>query len=307
MKNNDIKKAWDHLTPDEDTKERMLKAIIAQSAATEPEKSAEPMHVPWYVRFRIPMGISAAAMACAMVVTLAVGNPTLMNNGGSRQELLRTQPVSGMHTTVPVASARTGASASETEVTGENISGTTQTTFTMISSEFTELSLDNFLNESSAVTETVTTPKPVVSEVVTSPTDPAVASSITTAAPVTTLATVTETIAEMPVTETSVVTETTQKTEAETTIATTTHLPSLYGNVYDFNHVTWSGLSYDTAYETVPYESLIDYLGSGVAVGDTVNGAYTILLYEIKGVPVERGFAVQYSGQSDYYLFYCVG
>ena len=76
--------------------------------------------------------------------------------------------------------------------------------------------------------------------------------------------------------------------------------------MYDFNHVTWSGLSYDTEYQTVSYEDLKTYLGSGVAVGDTVDGFYTILLYEIAGMPIERGFAVQYAGQNEFYLFYCV-
>lgn len=297
MKNEDIKKAWERLTPDEQAKERMLQGIMAKSAAMEAqeEASAEPRAIPWYVRLRVPMGVSAAAMACVMVVTLAVGNPLLVNNGSSRQELLGTQPVSGMHTTAPVASADDAeAGAAGTDVT--NAPGPVQTTFTTMSSALTETSLDNFLNETPAVT-TAVSQTPSVSEVVTSPTEAVSEPSITTAASVTTLTGGTEV-------QTTVQTEAT--VTATTVMATVTQLPSLYGDMYDFNHVTWAGLSYDTVYETVPYSRLTNHLGSGVAVGDAVNGSYTILLYEIEGVPVERGFAVQYAGQREYYYFYCV-
>lgn len=297
MNHDEIKRAWDRLTPDEETKERMLSAILEKSAAMEQETSAKPVGMPWYVRLRIPMGVSAAAMACAVIVTLAVGNPLLVNNGSSRQELLGTQPVSGMHTTEPVVSAYTGTCAADADTEAAWASVTTQTTsLTTVTTDLTETSLDIFLKEGGAVLETSASQKPMVSAVVTTPTEMPAASSDTTAAPVTTLTTVTE----MTETQTSL-TETAEQT------TTKTNPPSLYGNLYDFNHVSWAGLSYDTSYETVAYEDLENHLGSGVAVGDTVGGSYTILLYEIHGMPVERGLAVQYAGQNEYYLFYCVG
>lgn len=297
MNHDEIKRAWDRLTPDEETKERMLSAILEKSAAMEQETSAKPVGTPWYVRLRIPMGVSAAAMACAVIVTLAVGNPLLVNNGSSRQELLGTQPVSGMHTTEPVVSAYTGTCAADTEAAWA--SETMQTTsHTTAETDFTETSLDIFLKEGGTVLETSAFQKPMVSAAVTTPTEMPAASSDTTAAPATTWTTVTE-MTEIQTTQTETAAETTANSNE-------TSPPSLYGNLYDFNHVSWSGLSYDTAYETVSYEELENFLGSGVAVGDTVDGSYTILLYEIHGMPVERGLAVQYAGQNAYYLFYCV-
>ena len=106
MNNDDIRKAYDRLTPDEETKERMLRAIMARSAEMEQEASAKPVIVPWYVRLRVPMGISAAAMACAMVFTLASNNPELVQNGALRQEMLETKPTA---TTIVTENEVTGA------------------------------------------------------------------------------------------------------------------------------------------------------------------------------------------------------
>lgn len=303
MNHEEIKKAWECLTPDEQTKERMLQAILEKSAAMEQEESAKPNAIPWYVRLRVPMGISAAAMACAMIVTLAVDHPLLVNNGSSRQELLETMPVSGMHTTEPDVSAEAEQKpvTAETEMTQTEVSVQTTKPTTMQSVSSTTASLNNFLKSSTAATEAVTAPTPIVSAVVTSPTEVTVLSSITTEAPVTTLAEVEETTAVSEKT-----TETTAVLTTTTTTVTTTALPSLYGDMYDFNHVTWSGINYMTDYVTVPLSDLVNYLGSGVAVGDTVSGSYTILLYEIDGMPIEKGFAVHYAGQDAFYLFYCV-
>ncbi len=305
MNRDEIKKAWDCLTPDEEAKNRMLQGIMAKAAAMEQEESAKPEEkTPWYIRLRVPMGFSAAAMACAMVVTFAAGNSAIMNNGSSRQELLGTKPVSGMHTTdalAPAETTQTTTAASVEAIRTTAAIEAAKASFTTVTSALTEAPIDNTIITNSTETEAFVETKPIVSNVVTSPTSQMVTSSITTEGSVTTpAATTSETQAQTTV----LTSDTTVKT---TTVGTTASYPSLYGDMYDFNHVSWAGLNYDTAYETIEYMELENHLGSGIAVGDAVDGSYTILLYKVKDMPIEKGLAVQYAGQTEYYLFYCVG
>ena len=290
MKNDEIRKAFDRLTPDEETKERMLRNIMTKSAEMKQETSAKPVIVPWYVRLRVPMGISAAAAACAMVFTLASNNPELVQNGASRQNMLETKPAATTIVTENEVPAETETKPAET--TAEAVQ-TAITASTAAQTPTTTAAVDNLLKPSSTGVITTAAPKPVTSEVVTTP---ALTETVTS----TTVEAVTTTA------EPAVTTELTTTKAPETTVTTTTVSikPSLYGDLFDFNHVTWAGRSYDTDYEIVAYEDLANHLGSGVAVGDEVSGSYTILLYAIKGVPVEQGFAVQYAGQYAYYLFY---
>ena len=128
MNNDDIRKAYDRLTPDEETKERMLRAIMARSAEMEQEASAKPVIVPWYVRLRVPMGISAAAMACAMVFTLASNNPELVQNGALRQEMLETKPAATTIVTENEVPAETETKPAETTAEAVQTAITASTT-----------------------------------------------------------------------------------------------------------------------------------------------------------------------------------
>lgn len=293
MNNDDIKKAYDRLTPDEETKERMLRAIIAKSAEMEHEASAKPVIVPWYVRLRVPMGISAAAMACAMVFTLASNNPELVQNGASRQGMLETKPASTTMiaeneepAVTTVRPAETTAEAVQTAITVSTAAQTPTTT----------AAVENLLNTSSTGVITTAAPKPVTSEAVTTHASTEAVTTTETAESVTTTA-------ELAYT-TEIITSTASETTALTTTLTTKGTPAVYGNYHDYNHVIWNDMTYATVYESVPYEMLNESMGSGVAIGESIGGAYTILLYSIDGMTIEQGFAVQYAGQEKYYLFY---
>lgn len=293
MNNDDIRKAYDRLTPDEETKERMLRAIMARSAEMEQEASAKPVIVPWYVRLRVPMGISAAAMACAMVFTLASNNPELVQNGALRQEMLETKPAATTIVTENEVPAETETKPAET--TAEAVQ-TAITASTTAQTPTTTAAVENFLNTSSTGVITTAAPKPVTSEVVTTPSS---TEAVTTTEAVETVTTTAETV---QTTEITTLTEATETTAASTTL-TTKGSPAVYGNYHDYNHVIWNGVTYATSYEEVSYEMLRESMGLSIAIGESIGGSYTILLYSIDQMPVGQGFAVQYAGQETYYLF----
>ena len=302
MKNDDIKKAYDHLTPDDETKERMLRNIMMMSSEIEQNASAKPVIVPWYVRLRMPMGISAAAMACAMVFTLALNNPALVQDSSSHQNMLGTKPAASVSavtvtTTDCTTSKTTETTAVETKISKTPAVQTASITSTAAQTPTITAPVNNFLNTSSSSEIHTAAPKPVTSNVVTPPPTTSTEALITTVS----VETVTTPAETAVTTEHSAVT--TEISESSVT-TTTTKKPILYGNIHDYNHVELAGAEYITYYECIPYEELDDTLGSGVAVGELIGGSYTILMYSINDTPVEEAIAVQYAGQQTYYLFY---
>lgn len=276
MKNDEIKKAFESLTPDDAAKERMLRGIMAKSAAMEHEASAEPKAMPWFIRFKAPIGFCAAAMACAMVFTIALSNPAIVQNGSSRQQLLETRP------------------AAETTRMSAIVTTTTAATEAATEAQITTYTTSPLTGGTTAAKSAVTT-ETVVSTATPPTTEPVVLSSLAT-----------ETSEAL---QTTTATETVTTVTTAETVGTTTEVsikPSLYGDLYDFNLVTWAGRSYATDYALADYSQLSTNLGSGVATGENAEGTYTILLYELKGTPVENGFAVQYAGQTAYYIFYSI-
>lgn len=283
MKNEDIKRAFESLTPNEESKERMLKVIMEKSAAVLNETSAEPVRVPWYVRYKAQLGMCTAAAVCAAVFGFAVLNPALVKNSGDKAALV--EKVTCTETTAVTEEAKT-----ETSVN----------TQTEKASQTTEITVKSTAASTVTATETL----PAVTEIkgTEAPEKPAV----TTGAVTETTQKVTAAVTEVTVvTDEEIVTSLSEE-QTDVTTSVTVSRPSLYGDLYDFNHVTWAGLSYATSYEEIPYSKIVNHLGSGVATGDGVEGTYTILLYEIKGMPLENAIAVQYAGQTSYYVFYSV-
>lgn len=279
MMNNEIKRAFEEITLSDESRERMLKEIMTQSSVMKQEASAKRETTPWYIRFKTPIGFCGAAMACALMFTIAVSNPAVVSNNNDRQQIVATQPVT-ITTTVPAVTTALPES-SRTELAAVQTTASLRTTEAV----------------SKTITVTEATSNVTTAETVISPTVKPAVSSLTT----------TGTSAELITTAT--VTEVTTQVVSSTTVEVTTTgttFPSLYGNYFDFNHVTWAGRSYATDYVETDYAVLADCIGSGVATGDEAMGSYTILLYRLDGVPVERGFAVQYAGQTAYYIFYSV-
>ena len=270
MKNEDIKKAFECLTLSEEAKDRMFEAILEKS-------SEESLKTPWFIRFRPVISTAGAIAACAALFTFAALNPQIT---GGKNDFVETKPAME-NTAVTVVSDEIGAVTELTSVTA--------------TAESSETSL-----------------KTTASQVMTTSTEvktSAAAAEITTAADAaeTPVQTAASTAAITGAATTAVQTEITEETTAsviETVTETTTNAANLYGDLYDFSLVSWAGRDYTTSYEEVPYSSLVSNLGSGAAFSDTAEGAYTILIYEIEGIPVEKGFAVHYMGQNSYYYFY---
>lgn len=282
MKNEDIKKAFESITPDNEAKERMLKAIIEKSQAASENASVKPENTPWYVKFKAQIGVCSAAAVCAAVFALTVISPGIKDIGDvnnfvvpkQSEEIAATQAaVTGITTdTDKKDAAFTVAyttSVSKNHQQGENISKNTSTA--------TEVLCVTDAQHSDIVTKAVNTTT--------------AASSLLT----------TKTTAQS--TETHI--ETSSVSAETTTETTVSSYVSLYGNLFDFSHVTWAGRSYATDYAETSYSKIKNILGSGVAMDDEGN-TYTILLYSIDGVTVEDGLAVQYIGNTNYYVFYCI-
>lgn len=269
MKNEDIKKAFESLSPSEEAKERMLEAILEKA-------SAEPERAPWYIRFRPQIGAAGALAACAALFTFAAVNPQIT---GSRNDFVETKP-----SQVSQESAAVTEISIEKAVTTAVSTAITTETFTKSTAESTRTTAGEVKTTSGSAVETA---------------------AVTGAA--TTKATAAETTAVTTAAETKPATQSVTNDDEAVVTTVTTSAAELYGDMYEFNHVFWAGREYATNYEEVAYSSLVTNLGSGAAFSDTSDGAYTILIYEIEGVPVEKGFAVHYMGQMNYYYFYNIG
>ncbi len=295
MKNDDIKRAFEAMTPDENAKERMLKGIMEKAEQASVQSSAERETLPWYTRFKMPLGYCTAAMACAMVFTIAVSNSALLHNNQEGQQMLAVP-----ETTTTTAAVQTEAASPTTAKTVETTVKTTAATEKAVAATTTVQTAASTEKEEAIQTTlaAVTDVAPIVTtaQTVISPTIKPVDSSLTTTGIPTELITTTPTRLT-----------TVTASSADTTVTSTVSiLPSLYGNLYDFNQVVWAGRSYATDYSIVDFDTLTDFLGSGVATGSESDATYTILVYEIEGLPMEDGFAVQYAGQTAYYAFYNV-
>lgn len=83
MKNEDIKKAFECLTPSDETKEKMFDAILEKA-------SAEPVKTPWFIRFRPQIGAVGALAACGVLFTFAALNPHII---GGKDNFVETKPI----------------------------------------------------------------------------------------------------------------------------------------------------------------------------------------------------------------------
>lgn len=113
-------------------------------------------------------------------------------------------------------------------------------------------------------------------------------------------------ITEPIVTETEVVWTTEPPMTEETETTTTFRGVATYGSLYDFQYARWSGVHYQTNYETVSYEDLDDLAGFSVAIQAEGSRVYTILVYPLKGYSIQDCIAVQYAGDEDYFYFYAI-
>lgn len=272
MKNEDIRKAFDSISPSEEAKERMLRNIMAKAGNDSVnESSAKPeCAAPWYIRFRPQLGAVGALAACAAVAAAFVLNPAFKKSESN-------DFVQG---TRPAVTSEAVTSARETEATAAETTAVSETSQTKTSECTTVTTAVSSAETKKAETSAALTSKAVCHTTSTSVcTEPVCAATVSSA--LTTVSSAPET----------------------TTVSTASITQSLYGDPFDFRSVSWAGVSYSTDYAEISYSKLSGCLGSGVAMSDEM-GTYTILLYQIQGVPVEDAVAVQYIGQTNFYYFY---
>lgn len=285
----DWKKVWNNLNPDETAKERMKQEILQKMCAETQPKRAEkmPFSLQW-LRFG---SITRVAALCCTAITIAVVGLQMAEEKQSKDfcvevsetaESSHTLPV---HTSPdkPIAVASTASSTTAVQTTtvlssASKITSEQRKTTTV---EMTQLPLEESIweTESSLDDIDIAETEPIVTDpVITEPT-------VTETEPIWTT--------ESPMTE-----------EMETT--TTFRGVPTYGSLYDFQYARWNGVHYQTNYETVSYEELDDLAGFSVAIQAEGSRVYTILVYPLKGYSIQDCIVVQYAGDEDYFYFYAI-
>lgn len=273
MKNEDIKKAFQRLTPSDETKEKMFNAILEKA-------SAEPVRTPWFIRFRPQISAVGALAACGVLFTFAALNPHII---GNKNHFVETKPIEESTAVAVIPEENSEEAYAVTTCTSIASKASAKATEHEKKTTSTEVKTSLY---AAAVTTAAYKETTVLSSAATS------ASSVLK----TTLQT--ETTEEVPPAET--------ETKPVATTSVSTSRQNLYGDMYDYSLVSWAGKSYTTDYEEISYSKLVKNLGSGAAFSETSDGAYTILIYEIEGISPEEGFAVHYMGETSFYYFYCV-
>ena len=286
----DWKTVWDNLNPDEAAKERMKQAILQKMyAEVQPKKTQKnPFSLQW---LRLGTLARAAALCCAVVTVAVVGRQ--FSDGKQPSDFY--EKVSDQTEQQPPLV--TAVSDKPSVVTSTTVASTTaiQACTTMSSrkkitpkqTEATAAAVILPLDE--PVQKAVTEPLP--DDIDTSEPDPVVTEPV---------------ITEPIVTETEVVWTTEPPMTEETETTTTFRGVATYGSLYDFQYARWSGVHYQTNYETVSYEDLDDLAGFSVAIQAEGSRVYTILVYPLKGYSIQDCIAVQYAGDEDYFYFYAI-
>lgn len=290
----DWKKVWDNLNPDEAAKERMKQAILQKMRAEAPPKVPKkpPFSLQW---LRFGMLARAAALCCTAVMVAVVGFRIAEKK--QPQDFCVMPPASTERQTLPATAspdkpfivtsttASTATTLLQIGTTTNDVQKTTcrQTETTTVAAVI--LSLDEPIQEIELQPEPDDTDNIETEPIVTEP------------------VVVTEPI----VTETEPVCTTTVPPVTEETETTTVFrgVPT-YGSLYDFQYARWNGVYYQTNYETVSYEELDDLAGFSVAIQAEGSRVYTILVYPLKGYSIQDCIAVQYAGDEDYFYFYAI-
>jgi len=281
MKDNEIKKAFESLTPSDEARKRMFNAIINKnSAADATAMNAVKKHSyksPWYVRFKPQIGICSTAAICIAAFTLTITNPEIKN---IEQNNIQMEYVDFSENDESIYKNTTTAQS-------ENNFGQLE------NNEKSILNSKNpKLKNSSNNNKTTTAYK--------SPKDDTVFTGLSE------YITKATSIVSKPIeTTVSSSTLTTVKTTAvkETATVMSTVKNPIYMNFLDFNCIIWNNNTYTTNYTEIEYSDIADSLGSSTALNNN-DQSYSIVLYKIKNMPIEQGFAVQYAGKSNYYVFY---
>ncbi len=287
----DWKKVWDNLNPDEVAKERMKQAILQKMhAEVQPQRAEKPSFILQWLRFGTLA--RAAALCCAVVTVAVVGRQ--FSDGKQPYDFCEkvSEQTEQQMPLVTAVSDKPSASTSTTAVSTTAIQTQTIVSETQkVTSRHTEattaagviLSLGEPTQEMDSLPDD-TDIVPAESEPI--ETEPVIPDPI--------------------VTETEPIWTTTLPMTEETETTTTFRGVATYGSLYDFQYARWNGVHYQTNYETVSYEALGDLAGFSVAIQTEGSRVYTILVYPLEGYSIQDCIAVQYAGDEDYFYFYAI-
>lgn len=287
----DWKTVWDNLNPDEAAKERMKQAILQKMyAEIQPKKTEKNTFS--LQRLRLGTLALAAALCCAVVTVAVVGRqfsdgkqPSDFYEKISDQTEQQTPLVTAVSDKPSVVTSTTVASTTAMQACTTISSTKITPKQTEATAAVVILSLDEPIQKTEAE------PLPDDRDIDTSEPEPIVTEPV---------------ITEPIVTETEVVWTTESPMTEETETTTTFRGVATYGSLYDFQYARWSGVHYQTNYETVSYEDLDDLAGFSVAIQAEGSRVYTILVYPLKGYSIQDCIAVQYAGDEDYFYFYAI-
>lgn len=280
----DWKKVWDNLNPDEAAKERMKQAILQKMYSEASPKCTEK------TRFSLPrlQHFVRAAALCCTAVTLTVAGLQMAKEKQSKDFCANVSDSADVHTLPGTASLDKPAVVTSTTASTTAAQTATVISSAAITSEQTKVTTADvvLLSLEESIPETEPLPDEIdIVETMPVETEPIIPETTGTEEPVCTT--------EPPMTE-----------EIETT--TTFRGVPTYGSLYDFQYARWDGVHYQTNYETVSYEELDGLAGFSVAIQAEGNRVYTILVYPLKGYSIQDCIAVQYAGDEDYFYFYAI-
>ncbi len=306
---DEIHHALDAIQPTEEAKDRIYRRVFEHQAIAESERPAKK---PWYLRWQTS-AIGTAALACVVVLTVLI-HGYLPSDETAQLEVVPQQTTISAESNLSAETTTTAATAEfaavqVTSVTSEITTSDKSDNETTSTDETAQAEAQTTCTETQAQTQGQTQTAPA--QTTAPPRQTTAARHSTTAiqqttTQATTTAHTTQTTAPAIVTTqaktTTTQTVTTTTAESETTETTVSGLP-IRQSIFAYNRLSWNGVLYETAYDTVNSRDIDTYLGAAVTEGESVSDTYTVLVYTIQGESEGETLAVQYAGMNAYYIF----
>lgn len=295
-----VAQALENIQPDENAKDRMYLEVMRRASVQSAPKK------PWYLRFRTSAGLCGMAMAF-IVVAVAALHSRMPEDGTEKLSVAdlpqetQTQATAAAVETAETPLAQFSGTASAPSVTSATVAVTVKEGSTaQPPAERETETVGNIWHTEVVWSQPAGAdlpPKKTTAAVQTKPSNeqtqkPSVGTKPAQTAPEENRKT------DLPQTDVPA------KTETAVTMTEPTDIP-IRQNIYLYYALTFQGELYTTDYMSVTGSSLT-YLGPGVTSGKDVDDTHTVLIYAIDGVDQKTQLAVQYAGETEYYLFQAV-
>lgn len=292
-----LRHALERLTPDDAAKDRMYLEVMRRAALSQKKVKKRP----WYLRWQTSAGICTAGLVCVVVAVASVHGRMPQNGAGQLQvvspETVTTAEQSEFAVTTALPEQQLkNITAAVSTMRLDKTETCTQTIADAASESDVAFTADQGTESAAAI---MTTVWDVQGELQQETVTAAVTTAPQTKAPKPQTTAPAETMA--PGEETDVSGEKTEDTNSASDV-TRPDVP-IRQNIYLYYKLTWNDAHYDTCYTEITGKSLEQYLGYGVTRGTDVEDTYTVLIYSIVGVDPAQQLAVQYAGESSYYIF----